>query len=350
MVQSSLVSNVRISIVIPTAGRPHLVSKAIQSTVEAIDATNERFASGWTEVLVVDNNQDADLSTQVESICAEFGNDVKYLREPNPGLTNARHFGAKNSLGNVVTFIDDDVRVSKDWLTALYEAFSDSSIGIVGGPSIPSFTGPVPGWFWKFFTSTKYGGWKCEWLSLLDIGQDVDFIDATYIWGLNYSIRKDLLFELGGFNPDLVPKDMQMYQGDGETGLSIKANNKNIKSVYREKILVFHSCDADRLNIEYFKRRAYYGGVCSSFTDIRAQKNLLSTFSLLAKRKVYRLAVDLFSILNTINPLPEFQTTRELREIRSETNKSFDLGRSFHAYHYKKDIDVSSYVHKDNYL
>jgi glycosyltransferase involved in cell wall biosynthesis len=350
MSEDKLREAVRISIVIPTAGRPKLIEQAMQSVVDAIAFNKHIRDPEHTEILVVDNNQDATLTKQLEYLCSQFGNSIRYLREPLPGLTHARHFGAKNASGNVLTFIDDDVIVSKDWLPELYKTFEDESICIAGGPSIPIFTGPVPGWFWGFFTSTKYGGWKCEWLSLLDIGKDVDFIDATFIWGLNYSIRKTSLFELGGFNPDLVPKELQMFQGDGETGLSLKANKANAKSVYRERALVFHSCDADRLNLEYFKRRAYYAGICSSFTEIRENQNLLRVLSSFSRRRLYRLATGALSILNSINPLPEFVTPKGIRKVRIETNKAFDRGRNFHQFHYKTDKTVAEHVHRENYL
>lgn len=73
-----------------------------------------------------------------------------------------------------------------------------------------------------------------EWLSLLDIGQDVPNIDPNYIWGLNFSIRKQTMYDCGGFHPDLVPAYLQCWQGDGETGLTKKIKKNSAQTIVRQ--------------------------------------------------------------------------------------------------------------------
>jgi glucosyl-dolichyl phosphate glucuronosyltransferase len=162
------------------------------------------------------------------------------------------------------------VQVSAGWLGAFIRAFEDPTVGIAGGPSIPAFTGSVPLWLWDFLQPTPYGGWSCGWLSLLDIGKTVEGIDPIWIWGLNFAIRKDVLCQLGGFHPDLVPAAVQRWQGDGETGLAYRAKASGVRCVYLEDALLHHLISADRLTPDYFAKRAYYQGVCDSFTRIRA--------------------------------------------------------------------------------
>jgi GT2 family glycosyltransferase len=178
-----------------------------------------------------------------------------------------------------LTFIDDDVEVASGWLASIQRGFSDANVAMVGGPSIPKFTGSVPAWFWGFLSRPGIGGWMCGWLSLLDIGRDVPDIDPSYIWGLNFSIRRPVLEKCGGFNPDLVPAQYQRWQGDGETGLANKVRSAGLRAVYMQDAMLMHHCGPDRLNIEYFRKRAYYQGVCDSFSHIRDGHPPLSTLA-----------------------------------------------------------------------
>jgi cellulose synthase/poly-beta-1,6-N-acetylglucosamine synthase-like glycosyltransferase len=223
-----------------------------------------------SEVIVIDNNSDESFRDIIRRQCQIEVNLIRSVHEPSPGLSAARHRGVEEAAGDLLVFLDDDVELGAGWLRGMLKGFSDDEVGIVGGPSIPRFGGSIPDWFWDFLAPTPYGGWHCTWVSLLDIGQPVPDIDPNYIWGLNFGIRRSVLRELGGFHPDLVPAHLQRWQGDGETGLTLKARAAGIKACYVPEALVYHHVGPERLTPDYFKRRARYQGVCDSFTRIRA--------------------------------------------------------------------------------
>lgn len=263
---------IRSSVIIPTSGRPIAIKSAILSILAT---TPENFDA---EIIVVDNNTDENLASDLYSYCQSMAGRIRYCREYSPGLSAARHRGASEARSDLLTFIDDDVEVSATWLPAIQKAFSDSEVAMVGGPSIPKFTCSIPSWFWDYFSPTAYGGWMCSWLSLLDIGKDISCIDPNYIWGLNFSIRKSVLESCGGFHHDLVPSQFIRWQGNGETGLTMKIQAAGYRADYIQDAMLFHLCSADRLNVDYFKKRAYYQGVCDSFTSIRnGNKPLISS-------------------------------------------------------------------------
>jgi GT2 family glycosyltransferase len=185
-----------------------------------------------------------------------------------PGLLSARHRGALESNGEILIFIDDDVVLDKFWFDAIVNTFRDPSVQIVGGRSLPLYETAPPEWLKCLWLTTEHGE-ICGDLSLLDFGPNPVEVDPTFVWGLNFSIRRRAFFELGGFNPDLVPKYLQRYQGDGETGLSLKARRNGLKAVYQPSALVFHQIPKERLTLKYFKNRAFYQGVCDSYTSIR---------------------------------------------------------------------------------
>ena len=254
-----------LSILIPTAGRGEVLPVVLESA-----SRESQSVAHPTEIVVIDNNSNEKLTRCIRQQCNSANSRVRYIREPSPGLTAARHRGADEAAGELLVFLDDDVELGQGWLAGVLEGFSDSNVGIVGGPSIPRFGGSVPAWFWDFVTPTPYGGWHCTWLSLLDIGQAVDDIHPNYVWGLNFGIRRSVLGELGGFHPDLVPSHLQRWQGDGETGLTMKAKADGVRARYVPQALLYHLVGPDRLTLDYFSRRARYQGVCDSFTQLRA--------------------------------------------------------------------------------
>jgi glycosyltransferase involved in cell wall biosynthesis len=256
--------DMRASIIIPTRGRPTLLSEALSSLLA------ENLPASDTEVVVVDNDPDAASSGELRAACTSAGPPVRYVPEPSPGQTAARHRGGREASGEILIYTDDDIRVAPGWLAAMLDAFDDPGVGMAGGPSVPSFAGPVPAWLWSFVQPTPYGGWHCGWLSLIDIGRSVPDIEPNWIWGLNLAIRKDVLEKAGGFHPDVVPPKLQRWQGDGETGLAYRVQALGVAAAYTESALVQHIVPAKRLTVDAFASRGYYQGVCDSFTSIRA--------------------------------------------------------------------------------
>lgn len=327
------------SIIIPTAGRPLAIKDAVKSLLAL---------STWdydAEIIVVDNNTQQHLSDDLKIFCDIFSDKLRYVKEPSPGLGAARHRGIKEAKGEILTFIDDDVEVRAGWLIAIQSAFNNMNVAMVGGPSIPNFTGSIPAWFWGFVGSTPYGGWRCSWLSLLDIGHNVENIDPNYIWGLNFSIRKNVVLACGGFNPDLVPKADQRWQGDGETGLTEKFKQLGYRADYIHGAALLHLCGDDRLNENYFCQRSYYQGVADSYTAIRSgilpsQGRGSSLFKLWMK-KIYEW------LERSIDRLDYFQ--HDFHKVKALVDKAYDEGWYFHQQEVMNDPHLLSWVKKDNY-
>jgi len=327
------------SIIIPTAGRPVSIKKTVQSVLK------QNLATRAAELIIVDNNTDEQLATGLASFCKKYGDQLRYIREPSPGLGAARHRGAAEANGDWLTFLDDDVEVSETWLPALHNAFHKFDVVMVGGPSIPRFTSSIPAWFWDFICLTPYGGWMNHWLSLLDIGHDVENIDPNFIWGLNFSIRKKVLFKLGGFHPDLVPKQLQRWQGDGETGLTMKFKKEGLRADYVQDALLYHLCGPDRLTVEYFQKRAYFQGVCNSFSQIRAGKVHQSRNRYFYTR-FRRLAGQLLRNIG----LKTLAWSNEAKDVRQLIRKAEHDGWLFHQNEVMNDPALLAWVTRQEYF
>lgn len=267
-----------ISIIVPTCNRAKSLSFAINSFCL------QNYPVEQFEIIIVDNDSTDNTKEVVDKAITVNTHHIRYIYEPEPGLLSGRHRGALEAKGEILTFVDDDIEADINWLKAIKESFDDLTVQLVGGRNLPKYEVEPPEWLEWFWTEHPYGKW-CGHLSLLDFGDKVRDIDANFVWGLNFSIRKSALFELGGFHPDCIPKHLQYLQGDGETGLTCKANLKGYKAIYQPNALVFHSVSKERMTYNYFEQRQFNQGVCDSYTKIRQSNGKLRQVSLIDRIK-----------------------------------------------------------------
>lgn len=259
----------QISVIVPTSGRSAALARTLPTLLE------QTIDPRAYELLVVENGTESG-ARRVTRRASRRQPDraLRYLHEPTPGLLSGRHRGALEARGEILVFADDDIDASPDWLEAIVTTFRDPAAQLVGGRNLPRYETPPPAWLQDFWYTPPYGGRACVYLSLLDLGDQPLAIDANYVWGLNFSIRRSTLFELGGFHPDSYPGSLRHLQGDGETGLTMKANQAGLLTIYQPRALIHHRVPRQRLNVEYIEQRKSFQGVCDSFTSIRQNPEL----------------------------------------------------------------------------
>jgi GT2 family glycosyltransferase len=169
------------SIVIPTRDRLPYLEVALASISE------QAFHAG-AEVLVID---DGGLSAKARTLVERFG--ARYEPHSGPlGLNIARNTGVRLSSGELVAFLDDDVRVAQHWLRALLDAAREHT-------DVEVFTGPIR----ASFEGARWRSCGREQppITTLDLGaQDTD---ARYAWGANMAIRRAALERVGPFDESL---------------------------------------------------------------------------------------------------------------------------------------------------
>jgi len=259
--------DIKISIIIPTLNRARSLKIAVESVIK------QNFPTEQYEILIIDNGS-IDNTKDLSDSLIESHRDyvIHYFLEPEPGAVSGRHRGALEAKGNILVFIDDDIKADKNWLKAIDEAFRYPDVHMVGGRNLPYYEIEPPVWLNEMWSPTPSGGRACYYLSLLDLGDEEREMDPTLVWTLNFSIRKKTLFDLGGLHPDALPKHLLRFRGDGEYGITGKASEKGLKTIYQPKALVYHIIPSERLTVEYFELRQFYQGVSDSYTHIRVQK------------------------------------------------------------------------------
>ncbi|MEW6050271.1 MAG: glycosyltransferase family 2 protein [Candidatus Zixiibacteriota bacterium] len=86
----------RVSVIIPTFNRAHLIARALNSA--------QRLLVDGDEIIVVDD----DSKDNTEEIVRRYGEPVRYFRIPNNGAGRARNFGVGQSRNELVAFLDSD--------------------------------------------------------------------------------------------------------------------------------------------------------------------------------------------------------------------------------------------------
>jgi hypothetical protein len=192
----------------------------------------------------------------------------------------------------------------------------------------------------------------CGALSLLDFGNKNKFIDPTFVWGLNFIIRKEIFIKLKGFHPDTVPEKIQFLQGDGETGLSIKAKEKGYKAYYDSEIMVYHFVPDSRMTFDYFEKRYYFQGVADSFTQLRRLNGLYE------KNDSIENAIPLLRRIKS--SLKKFYFSRKKDKINNSPDKTNNIfercqekykeGFDFHQSYFQRNSVVHDWVLRPDYL
>jgi glycosyltransferase involved in cell wall biosynthesis len=324
-------------LVIPTLNRAGLLVRALRSIVAVVDPSDP------VEIIVVDNgsgDQTAEVCSEIRAIFPQH--EWRYFYEPMPGLLSGRHRGAKEAQGEVLAFIDDDVVLSASWLDGLLDAFSNPEVVLVGGPSLPEYEVAPPEWLESLWHNDDDGRRTLFALSLIDSGSAVRPEDPLYVLGLNFSIRKAVFDCCGGFHPDCIPAALQRYQGDGETGLTVKAKAAGFSALYHPQVAVKHVIPASRMTLESFKQRGFYQGVCDSYTCVRregaadpARARSWKDLTRPLKRRLDR------------GYLPRKCDSRAIREVMGLAHAA---GFAFHQNEVRQDPNLLQWVTKPNYL
>lgn len=328
----------KVSVIVPTRDRSGLLDACLQSL------TAQSLPSDDFEVVVVDNGS-TDSTKQIA-----FGYmdrlQLRYVVCPEPGLHAGRHAGLRLSQSGILAFCDDDIFAGPGWLSAVVQAFSDTSAVLVGGNNLPMFEARPPAWLDRWWNMPVGRGRALPQLSILDFGQGRFEVDPRFIWGCNFCIRRDALLAAGGFHPDALPPSRLRWRGDGETHVSEWLRSKKLRGLFDSRASVHHRVPVSRMTPAYFKARSHAQGVSDSYTDIRLAGRNKSPFPTLQRRrfrvKMHRLRLACRTPADTV--------AKELREMQLAALDAWQEGYDFHQREVRNDPALFSWVIKESYL
>jgi len=225
-----------ISIIICTYNREKFLPGAL------ISLTNQTIDASRFEILIINNNS-TDGTELISSnfIAANPILNIKYFIETDKGLSSARNRGIKESLSNLIAFIDDDAEVTNDYLETAVNFFeTHPDIDAIGGKIIPVYeTGEEPKWLskylWGLVTKADYGETTRK------------YPVSKYPPGCSMVFKKDVFNTAGMFNTNLFLRSDDKY-------IFRKLEAANKLYLYYPKLVVKHHIDKERVTIESVKR------------------------------------------------------------------------------------------------
>lgn len=324
-----------ISLIFPTRNRAELLAFALNSIV------NQTLSSDRFEVIVVDNGSTDNTAKTTDRFTERLTN-LRYIYDAEPGLHTGRHRGMLESTGNILVFADDDIEAFPTWLASIEEAFQDPNVAMVGGNNLPKFLETPPKWLVSLWEQPAiYGGKALPALSVLQLPESTGEFNPHYVWGCNFSIRKGVLLEAGGFHPDGMPMELIRFRGDGETHVSRYVEESGLKCMFHPEASVYHKVTPSRMTKAYFYQRGFNQGISDSYTGLRAQDTQsVSIDNILSKRVVRWLMRKIKERL---------YLEVGAREILLEMRNGHRAGYAYHQKCYKDESDVRAWVHKEKY-
>jgi glycosyltransferase involved in cell wall biosynthesis len=330
-----------VSIVLPTSRPPDLVQPTIASILPQLLSPDE--------LIIVVNGVGVERDVKSYLISNDFATtDFAVVFDDVPGLLSGRHRGLREARHEVVVFVDDDILPQPGWRDALLDCFTDSNVHMVGGPCRPQLGLNFPSWIDSFWGQFHNGGRWCGYLSLIDCGDRAFEIDPMYVWGLNFSVRRDSLLEVGGFHPDGLPWEHRRFRGDGETAVSAEFKKRGWKAMYEPRAAVTHVVPPERLTVEYFEKRAYLQGISDSYTKIRASGNFRK---LPSQTKWGQFGARVKNRLSSWNrtPLRGKEKSEILSVEQTRVQKAYSDGFYYHQREVSTDPSLLAWVLKENY-
>lgn len=230
-----------ISVIIATRDRAPL----LRETLEAI-AAQESVGVPF-ELIVVDNASTDATPDVVASASLRLPLDIQYVHEPRPGKSNALNTAVRHARGDVLVFTDDDVLPEPGWLGAFARATADPKVDFATGRILPRWESTPPSWV----SPRLYGA-----LSVADAGPErlrlgKGINTDVMPMGGNLAIRRHVVGQIGGWNPDLGSLKGTLRTGEDHE-FALKMFEAGLAGLYEPEAVVRHRVPADRLRIGYF--------------------------------------------------------------------------------------------------
>jgi len=239
-----------LTIVICTKDRPEGVERLLRSLREQMAALPE--GSAGYEILIVDN---APSDERTRELAAHYP-EVRYAREPRPGLNFARNRALREASGEVLAFLDDDVIVDQYWSIGLARAWAENR-------DAAAFTGQVlpmeleteaqvifemRGGFRRGFDRVRYG-------PVLPGNPLYPGGAGIFGAGANMAFRAAVLKQLGGFDEALDTG--AAVPGGGDLDIFYRIIRAGYPLVYEPRFLVFHQHRRDMRSLFVQYRRSW---------------------------------------------------------------------------------------------
>ena len=200
------------------------------------------------EIVLVDNN----CTDNTREVCKQFAAAnpevaLRYVVEPEQGLSAARNKGIKEAKGDIIIYVDDDALVDSDYIRIYAEHFATHPDTMAaGGPIEPLYETQEPSWM-SPYTKALLTAW-------MNYGDKVrEYPKGRYPGGGNAAYRKEVFDRVGLFNTELGRKGNLLLASE-EKDIFDKMKVLGMKVLYLPTPVLHHCIPQAKLEEGYFNR------------------------------------------------------------------------------------------------
>jgi glycosyltransferase involved in cell wall biosynthesis len=251
-------SNYTVSIVIPNYKRSELLTKLLDSLV------NAQWPENFVDIIVVENGDNPSNEPIIASFTGRL--PVKYLYIKEAGASPARNHGIEESKSDIIIFFDDDVTVSKDCLQAYRSAFDQYGLEyFYGGSLAPNYQKKPQDWLLQLLPDCAKGFTLCNKNTVQD---------SQCFLGANLAIPKMLLNKVNSFDRyGPTGESNSGYCGE-ETRLQKRLYTIGYCGIFVADALVHHYVPEEHCSESWLLQRRYRQGFGSSlYSEISTEKS-----------------------------------------------------------------------------
>jgi glycosyltransferase involved in cell wall biosynthesis len=206
------------------------------------------------EVILINNNSPGN----TEELFRKFSEEHPEIAttcfvETSQGLSYARNRAIELAKFDLITFLDDDAFIRKDYLQNCIDAFTNTpKMDALGGKILLHYESIVPAWENKYLNSL---------LGFYDLGDvAMPFNRKEYPRGSNMTFRTELFKQVGGFNTSLGRTDKSMIGGE-EKELFDRVYKADLGVFYDPEVVVYHCVPVERTTPDFIRRQAIGAGM-----------------------------------------------------------------------------------------
>jgi cellulose synthase/poly-beta-1,6-N-acetylglucosamine synthase-like glycosyltransferase len=205
-----------ISLIICSRNRCRQLARCLESVRQI---TWER---DW-ELVIVDNGSTDETPAIVQEFVRTAPINAVCVLEPEPGKSNGLNAALKIARGEILAFTDDDCYPAADFLTRIWAAFLDPSVGYITGRIMLHDPSDYPYTVNESTVPLKFPARK--------------FLRPGAVPGANMAFRRSILLDIGGFDPMFGPGTPYVVE---DHDVAVRAGAKGWSGLYCPEVVVRH--------------------------------------------------------------------------------------------------------------
>jgi glycosyltransferase involved in cell wall biosynthesis len=235
-------------------------SKVIEQTLVHLQNQKNAENINW-EVILIDNNctdTTAEIAQRTWKINAKV--KLEIITESKIGEANARKAGIKAAKYNILSIVDDDNRVSENWIATISDYFKNPEIGLVGCAGEGDFESSPPEWFERHQHAFAIGS--------LYKGDFTDITPDAIVPGAGLCVRKEIFDKLYSIDwqPFLTGRVGNMQSAGADSEICYITRHLGYKNYYSNELKFKHFTTDSRISWQRLENMFSGFGASDVFT------------------------------------------------------------------------------------